>query len=252
LILDGIQAGIADSQAGEESKLDLNGAQALFERWQERDPASVAAEPAVADADPAKWDDQRQVSYLFGFVPMTRTIKSGKLDSDAMIKGVADSVAGAKGLIGMDQAQAVFMAYDQELQAAQQQAAAANVEKGKTYLAETAAKEGVTATGTGLLYEVITAGDGPVPGPTDKVRVHYTGKLLDGTVFDSSEARGEPISFAVNGVIRGWTEALQLMKVGSRYRLHIPPELGYGAQGTGGDIPPNAVLVFEVELLGIE
>ena len=106
-------------------------------------------------------------------------------------------------------------------------------------------------TPSGLQYEVITAGDGATPKATDKVRTHYKGTLLNGEVFDSSYDRGEPAEFPVNGVIKGWTEALQMMKVGSKWKLYVPPELGYGERGAGGAIGPNAALVFEVELLGI-
>jgi FKBP-type peptidyl-prolyl cis-trans isomerase len=119
------------------------------------------------------------------------------------------------------------------------------------FLAENSAKPGINITGSGLQYEVITEGNGPKPGATDTVRVHYEGALTDGTVFDSSYNRGEPIEFPLNGVIPGWTEGLQLMGVGSKYRLFIPSDLGYGPRGDGYQIPPYSALVFEVELLDI-
>ncbi len=123
--------------------------------------------------------------------------------------------------------------------------------EGEQFLAENALKEGVTVTESGLQYEVIKMGKGPKPGATDRVKVHYHGTLIDGTVFDSSVDRGEPIAFPLDGVIKGWTEGLQLMPVGSKFRFYIPQELGYGAQ-SAGSIPPYSTLIFEVELLGIE
>ena len=124
---------------------------------------------------------------------------------------------------------------------------------GKEFLTENAKKSGVTTIESGLQYEIMTEGGGAIPVATDKVKVHYTGMLIDGTVFDSSVERGEPISFGVTGVIKGWQEALQLMPVGSKWKVYIPQELGYGPRGAGGGtIPPYAALVFEVELLAIE
>jgi FKBP-type peptidyl-prolyl cis-trans isomerase FklB len=123
--------------------------------------------------------------------------------------------------------------------------------KGEAFLAENATREGVTTTPSGLQYEVIKMGKGKKPVATDKVKVHYHGTLIDGNVFDSSVERGEPISFALTQVIPGWTEALQLMPVGSKFKLYIPQNLGYGSQ-QAGSIPPFSTLIFEVELLGIE
>ncbi len=128
---------------------------------------------------------------------------------------------------------------------------AANVAAGDAFRDEFSAKDGVLSTGSGLLYEVITEGDGPKPGPTDQVEVHSHGTLTDGTVFDSSRTRGETIVFGLNQVISGWTEALQLMPVGSTYRIVLAPELAYGGRGSPPVIGPNATLVFEVELLAI-
>ncbi|HCS2053785.1 TPA: FKBP-type peptidyl-prolyl cis-trans isomerase, partial [Shigella sonnei] len=123
--------------------------------------------------------------------------------------------------------------------------------EGVKYLEENAKKEGVNSTESGLQFRVINQGEGAIPARTDRVRVHYTGKLIDGTVFDSSVARGEPAEFPVNGVIPGWIEALTLMPVGSKWELTIPQELAYGERGAGASIPPFSTLVFEVELLEI-
>lgn len=125
-------------------------------------------------------------------------------------------------------------------------------EAGQKFLVENALREGITVLPSGLQYEVLQSGpEGPNPGPTSMVTVHYEGRLADGTVFDSSYKRGQPATFGVHQVISGWTEAMQLMRVGDKWRLFIPSELGYGARGAGGSIPPHAALVFDVELLGI-
>ena len=141
----------------------------------------------------------------------------------------------------------------QEFLREQQEAAGkAAREAGENFLAENAKREGVKVTETGLQYEVLTPALGIKPTPTDTVTCHYEGRLIDGTVFDSSYCRGEPASFPLQGVIRGWTEGLQLMSIGSKFRFFIPFDLAYGAQGAGGSIPPYAALIFDVELLGIE
>ena len=127
-----------------------------------------------------------------------------------------------------------------------------NLEEGQAFLAENKTKDGVVETPSGLQYMVLTEGDGSSPSATDRVTVHYEGKLLDGTVFDSSVERGEPATFALNGVIAGWTEGLQLMAVGSKFRFFIPSNLAYGERGSRPDIGPNTTLIFEVELLAID
>jgi FKBP-type peptidyl-prolyl cis-trans isomerase len=126
-----------------------------------------------------------------------------------------------------------------------------NLEEGNAFLEKNKEKTGITVTESGLQYEVITEGTGPKPGPEDVVKVHYHGTLMDGKVFDSSVDRGEPVEFPVGQVIPGWTEALQLMSVGSKWKIYLPGNLGYGDRGAGGDIGPNAVLVFDVELIEI-
>lgn len=132
-----------------------------------------------------------------------------------------------------------------------QKTAEKNKAKGKAFLARNASEPGVIKCASGLQYRILKEGDGACPELTDSVTVHYTGKLLNGKVFDSSYKRGEPLSLPLDGVISGWTEALQMMPVGSKWELFIPPSLGYGKQGAGGMIGPNATLIFEVELLAI-
>jgi len=134
----------------------------------------------------------------------------------------------------------------------QEEEAMDHLKKGQEFLAANGKKDGVKTTQSGLQYEVIKEGDGKKPSASDTVRVHYEGTLIDGTVFDSSYKRGKPISFPLNGVIKGWTEGLQLMKVGSKFRFFIPSDLAYGARGAGNAIGPNCTLIFEVELLGIQ
>ena len=146
-----------------------------------------------------------------------------------------------------------FQAELRSLKEKQREAAEVKNKKEETdFLTLNKTKEGITATESGLQYKVLKEGSGVVPGASDKVEVHYEGRLLDGTVFDSSYKRGEPIVLGVGQVIKGWTEALQLMKVGSKYQLYIPAELAYGASGAGENIPPYAMLIFDVELLGIK
>ena len=139
-----------------------------------------------------------------------------------------------------------------KMQAKQAESGEKNLKAGELFLAENGKKEGVKTTASGLQYKVVKSGSGKTPAVTDTVKVHYHGTLIDGTVFDSSVDRGEPVTFPVNGVIPGWTEALQLMKEGDKWQLVIPSKLAYGENGAGGKIGPNAVLQFDVELLGIE
>jgi len=151
--------------------------------------------------------------------------------------------------MSLEDAQVALQAHEQQAAAG---ASAAAIAAGASYLAENRGKEGVTETESGLQYEVITAAEGPKPAATDRVSVHYKGTLLDGTEFDSSYSRGEPAEFPLNGVIPGWTEGLQLMSVGSKYRFVIPSKLAYGERGAGGSIGPGETLIFEVELLEIK
>ena len=144
-----------------------------------------------------------------------------------------------------------FTAMQERQQAEAAKVGEQNRKLGEAYLADNAKRPGIVTTASGLQYEVLTQGDGPVPAATDQVKVHSTGRLIDGTVFDSSVERGEPATFGVTQVIPGWVEALQLMPVGSKWRLHIPSALAYGPNGAGGVIGPDATLIFDVELLEI-
>ena len=200
-----------------------------------------------------------KVSYALG-LNIGQQLKqmglSGVLNVDDFAASVKDMLDGNQPKVSLAEAQQVLNTFFADLEAKQRAAAAeagkAAKEEGEKFLAENAKKAGVTVTASGLQYEVLGATIGQKPKATDKVKVHYEGTLIDGTVFDSSYKRNEPITFALNQVIKGWTEGLQLMSVGSKYKLYIPYELGYGAQGAGGSIPPYAALIFTVELLGIE
>jgi FKBP-type peptidyl-prolyl cis-trans isomerase FklB len=143
------------------------------------------------------------------------------------------------------------MSVSDKLKALFESKAAANLQAGMDFLAENSQREGVVTLESGLQYEIITAGDGAKPGPTQTVKCHYHGTVIDGRVFDSSVQRGQPASFPLNRVIAGWTEALQLMAVGSKWRLFLPPHLAYGDRQVSAEIGPNSTLIFEVELLGI-
>ncbi|MCA0236923.1 MAG: FKBP-type peptidyl-prolyl cis-trans isomerase [Bacteroidetes bacterium] len=143
------------------------------------------------------------------------------------------------------------MSISDKLRAMREEKAAANLEAGKKFLAENAQREGVVSLDSGLQYEILVEGTGPKPGPTSSVTCHYHGTLPNGTVFDSSVRRGQPATFPLNRVIKGWTEALQLMPTGSKWRLYLPPHLAYGEQQVSAEIGPNSTLVFEVELLGV-
>ncbi|HOY28532.1 MAG TPA: FKBP-type peptidyl-prolyl cis-trans isomerase [Flavobacteriales bacterium] len=198
------------------------------------------------------------VSYAIG-ADIGGNLKRGKVDSlnvDLLAAGLAD---GLDSTLRLDEEtlQGVMQAFMMKMQTRMKAEEAAKGEKsrlaGEEFLAENGKRTGVVTTPSGLQYEVITMGTGPKPQPTESVKVHYTGKLIDGTVFDSSVERGEPAVFGVTQVIPGWVEALQMMPVGSKWKVFIPSELAYGASGApGGRIEPHSVLVFDMELLGIE
>lgn len=198
-------------------------------------------------------NNARKASYSIGY-SMAANVRSqfgADIDLAAFRAGVEDQLSGGDSRLTEAEANSALQALVATRQSAQEASAAQNVSLGREFLADNGRREGVVTLGSGLQYEVLTAAEGPKPQATDRVTTHYRGTLIDGTEFDSSYRRGEPATFPLNGVIRGWTEALQLMSPGAKWRLYIPPELAYGERGAGGSIPPNATLIFDVELLEI-
>lgn len=192
-----------------------------------------------------------KLSYAVGMSMASNLINSGLKDInvDSFVKAFTEVMSNTAPSMSPQEANQILQDYFSK---AQDNMLSNNLEEGKSFLEENSKKENVTTLPSGLQYEVITEGDGPMPKATDSVKCHYHGTLLNGTVFDSSVDRGEPAVFGVNQVIKGWVEALQLMPVGSKWRLFVPSDLAYGEKGAGGSIEPNTTLIFEVELLGIE
>ncbi len=197
------------------------------------------------------------VSYGIG-MNIGRDIKHQSIDVDPSVlaQGIKDAMGDGKTLLTDEQVQSCMTSLQKIMMDKQQtknkELGDKNLKEGQAYLEANKKKDGVQVTADGLQYRVIKAGTGPKPTASQTVSVHYRGTLIDGTEFDSSIKRGQPAEFPVNGVIKGWTEALQLMPVGSKWELVIPPELAYGPNGAGASIGPNAVLIFEVELLAIK
>lgn len=233
----------------------------------EKPAAEAPPKEAPAEDKPKTAKDidttTKRVSYFLGWRMASQTlggsgIEEGDLDIDMMTRGIADAIKQADPAVTQEDVQAAFEEFQKTMQARQmakqQEAAAKNKADGEKFLAENKKKEGVKVTKSGLQYKVLKAGEGDSPDANDTVTVHYKGTLIDGTEFDSSYKRGEPTSFPVNGVIKGWTEALQLMAPGAKYELYIPSELAYGVTGPrpGSPIGPNATLIFEVELLKVQ
>ncbi|HWV13946.1 MAG TPA: FKBP-type peptidyl-prolyl cis-trans isomerase [Cellvibrio sp.] len=173
------------------------------------------------------------------------------VDAEAVAQGVLDALGGKENQVPRAELEEAFRIVGTRMQEKQEAQTRLLAEEGENFLAENAKKDGITVTASGLQYEVITQGTGAIPSATSRVKTHYHGTLIDGTVFDSSVTRGQPIDFPVNGVIAGWTEALQLMPVGSKWRLYIPHELAYGERGAGASIAPFSALIFDVELIDI-
>lgn len=198
-----------------------------------------------------------KVSYALGLGIGRQLSQMGadNLDIDDFAKAIKDILSGNEPAVGDAEAQTLVKDFFEKQEAKQRAAAAEKFkdtkEKGEKYLAENAKKEGVVTLPSGLQYQIIKEGNGRKPKATDKVKCHYEGMLIDGTLFDSSIQRGEPATFPLNGVIAGWTEGLQLMQEGAKYRFFIPYNLGYGKHGAGASIPPFAALVFDVELIEV-
>jgi len=196
---------------------------------------------------------KEKMSYIIG-MDIGNNLKKQSIDIDPNIlgKGVKDALSGSQPLLTEQEIREATMAFQKEMMAKQEEVAKKNKKEGEAFLAENKKKEGVKTLPSGLQYKVIKAGTGKKPKVTDTVTTNYRGTLINGTEFDSSYRRGQPVSFQVNGVIPGWTEALQLMEEGAKWQLFIPSNLAYGERGAGRDIGPNATLIFEIELLSIQ
>lgn len=217
-------------------------------------PAPAAQPSAAASGKPESLQDK--ASYTIG-LNLGKSLKTNEIQAniDLIIKGLRDGLGGGQALLTDEEMQTTMQTLQQQVtsqQEAKRKAAGdKNKADGDAYLAKNKDKAGVKTTASGLQYEVLTEGTGPMPKATDSVTVNYKGTLMDGTVFDSSYDRKEPVTFVLNQVIPGWTEGVQLMKVGSKYKFYIPSALGYGERGAGNAIGPNAPLIFEVELISI-
>ncbi|MGA1675460.1 MAG: FKBP-type peptidyl-prolyl cis-trans isomerase [Pseudomonadales bacterium] len=210
--------------------------------------------PDAKSEAPEFKDDAEKAAYSLGFLfsDNVRRQFGDDINVDAFLRGARDQLSGAETRVDDEEAQRVLGALMEQRQAAADAEASTNLDAGLKYLEENGKREGVVALPSGLQYEVLTAKDGEKPAATDTVTTHYEGRLIDGTKFDSSYDRGEPATFPLDRVIPGWTEGLQLMSPGAKYRLYVPSELAYGSRGAPGSIPPNSALVFDVELISID
>jgi FKBP-type peptidyl-prolyl cis-trans isomerase len=223
---------------------------------QKKDKKKKGSKTEVVAATPAFANNNDTVSYIIGAdIARSFAKNSLELNKEMVFKGFSDAQANADTIFSQEQIGQIMMAWQQQMSekktALAEQEMAKNLKLGDDYLAANKLNEGVIETASGLQYKVIKAGEGESPDDNDMVEVHYTGTLVDGTVFDSSRERGESIEFPVNGVIPGWTEALKLMKPGAQYMLYIPSKLAYGDKKTG-PIPEGSTLIFDVELIKFE
>ena len=217
---------------------------------QDTETTAVSAEPTLATT--GLDTDQQKLSYGVGLnIGKSLANQPGpKIDVDILVTGLRDAYTGTEPKVSEEEMQAAIGRIQQQELERLQNLATANLEAGQAFLAENGKQEGVTETETGIQYQVLSSGEGASPTAEDVVRVNYHGTLVDGSVFDSTQERG-PAQFPLNRVIPGWTEVLQLMKVGDKWKVFIPAEMGYGEQSPSPDIPPNSVLVFDIELLEI-
>src|SRR5213076_413663 len=212
--------------------------------------ASLVALPLFGQEKSPQLKDQKdKVSYSIGMnIGFNLSKQKVDINPDILAAGIKDAIAG-KPQLTTDQVKEIMAQFEKDMEAKQKQMGEKNKTDGTKFLEDNKKKPGVKTTASGLQYKVEKEGTGPQPKATDMVTVNYRGTLIDGTEFDSSYKRGQPATFPVNGVIKGWTEALQLMKVGSKYQLWIPSNLAYGERSVSPEIGPNATLIFEVELL---
>ena len=218
----------------------------------------IALSPsAAADEQSLIRTDQQMVSYTLGYQiggQLAAQIREGRLDLDpeAFAQAIADVLSGRPPAMTSAQMEAALETLQHQQNSRRNTATETGQSRGEAFQVEYSQRQGVVATGSGLHYRVIETGEGRSPGPADTVVVHYVGRLIDGTEFDSSRARGSPATFSLGGIIPGWQEALQLMREGDTWEVVIPSELAYGARGAGTSIGPNETLVFEIELISVK
>src|SRR6266568_7585462 len=204
------------------------------------------------EKSPQLKDQKDKVSYSIGLnIGFNLSRQNVQINPDVVSAGIKDAIAG-KPQLTTDQVKEVMATFEKDMQQKQKAAGEKNASEGTKFLDENKKKEGVKATASGLQYKALKEGTGPQPKATDTVTVNYRGTLINGTEFDSSYKRGQPATFPVNGVIKGWTEGVQLMKTGSKYQFFVPANLAYGDRNVGPDIAPNSTLIFEVELIGVK
>jgi FKBP-type peptidyl-prolyl cis-trans isomerase FklB len=259
-----LQTGMAAAQSSTTTKSSTApAAKSATSSSATKKPTGATATKKTSAASPAQpsitlSDEKSKVSYAIG-LNMGHSMRQQSVDVDPAVlaQGLKDGLnESSKPLMTDDEARATMMQFQTEMRAKMEEkrkeAGEASKKAGDAFLAANKNKEGVVTLPSGLQYKVLTQGTGAKPTASDTVTCNYKGTLVDGTEFDSSYKRGEPANFPVGGVIKGWTEALQLMPVGSKWQLFIPPSLAYGEQGAGADIPPNSTLIFEIELISIQ